>query len=229
MLPENTIVRMTLPDVSPNNHDWISKIISLTNKMSNNQELRGDDNIDDPTYSNDTTNIQYIVSSICTENMVEYFSSLYKSGWLLHINKNHIADIPNKLKTYATFKSSFDMENYVKSINCQARRNFSKLRISAHHLEIETGRYTRPKTPQSERLCKSCPLNVIGDEKHFLLTCPRVYIERKLMFEKLSEFMVISNKQDFQTFIKLMNYYSGDVEVAKIVTSYVDTCFHYQK
>ena len=36
------------------------------------------------------------------------------------------------------------------------RRSFTKLRVSSHRLAIETGRYTRPITPRSQRFCNHC-------------------------------------------------------------------------
>ena len=38
----------------------------------------------------------------------------------------------------------------------------TKPRISSHHLQIERGRYTRPKTLRENRLCNTC--RVIEDE-----------------------------------------------------------------
>ena len=43
----------------------------------------------------------------------------------------------------------------------------TKLRISAHPLYIETGRYSKPPIPKEKRLCSSCRL-FIEDEKHFV-------------------------------------------------------------
>ena len=40
-----------------------------------------------------------------------------------------------------------------------------KLRISAHKLNIEVGRYN--KTPRNERFCKKCNTREIEDEMHF--------------------------------------------------------------
>ena len=48
--------------------------------------------------------------------------------------------------------------------------SLSKFRLSSHNLEIETGCYFG--TNRSERICKHCHMNVVGDEYHFLLTCP---------------------------------------------------------
>ena len=35
-------------------------------------------------------------------------------------------------------------------------------------LAIETGRYNRPKTPVSDRLCKYCHMDLIKDETHYI-------------------------------------------------------------
>ena len=52
-----------------------------------------------------------------------------------------------------------------------------KLRISAHKLNIEVGRYN--KTPRNERFCKKCNTGEIEDEMHFLLLCNHFETDRK--------------------------------------------------
>ena len=51
-------------------------------------------------------------------------------------------------------------------------------------LEIETGRYTKPKTPLTDRLCKYCNYSAIEDETHFLLNCDLYTDIRSTLFEK---------------------------------------------
>ena len=47
------------------------------------------------------------------------------------------------------------------------RKNFSKLRISAHNLNIEVGRHKRPrKVPEDERICDEC--KEIENEFHYV-------------------------------------------------------------
>ena len=53
----------------------------------------------------------------------------------------------------------------------------TKLRISAHSLAIETGRYGTTKIPADQRFCKFCPTNV-EDEVHFLFQCPQYNLLR---------------------------------------------------
>ena len=57
------------------------------------------------------------------------------------------------------------------------RKAICKLRLTAHNLLIETGRYVKPKNmPRSERICKNCNLNIIENEFHFVsLIVPRRY------------------------------------------------------
>ena len=76
----------------------------------------------------------------------------------------------NKLRFYSTFKGSFKKEPYIDLVQSRNQRAWlSRLRCSAHHLEIETGRWS--KTPIEERLCKMCDSNKIGDEYHLTMEC----------------------------------------------------------
>ena len=52
-----------------------------------------------------------------------------------------------------------------------------------HSLEIERGRYTRPKVNVDQRLCMSC--NVVEGEEHFVLHCQDNRVERELLFQKI--------------------------------------------
>ncbi len=59
-----------------------------------------------------------------------------------------------KLRSFKLFKNEYKFQNYLfatKNLNhVQALFMF---RISSHNLKIETGRYTRPKTPENDRIC----------------------------------------------------------------------------
>ena len=83
----------------------------------------------------------------------DHYMSRYQQAWISCINtcKEFNPNLPNKLKSYASFKTTFSMENYVSSLPISKRRSFTKLRVSSHRLAIETGRYTRPITPRSQR------------------------------------------------------------------------------
>ena len=133
--------------------------------------------------------------------------------------------IRSELFTYANFKKSFGMENYLLCMKTKnKRRHFTKLRISAHHLPIEKGRYSRPVTPRDQRFCQSCDMMSIGDEFHFLLVCPKHDEQRLILFDQLSKFTILSNEQDQDTFIHLMSCCQGDTEVSNLVCRFVENC-----
>lgn len=46
-----------------------------------------------------------------------------------------------------------------------------RFRTGAHHLAIETGRWSRPKLPRQHRICTKCSDTVVEDEVHFLFEC----------------------------------------------------------
>ena len=51
------------------------------------------------------------------------------------------------------------------------RTIISRWRLSNHRLNIETGRYSKPKTKREDRFCTLC--NTLEDEQHVIFTCPR--------------------------------------------------------
>ena len=76
----------------------------------------------------------------------------------------------NKLRTYRTYKITLSTEFYVNSnMRRDHRRILARFRSCNLPLAIETGRFTKPKTPLNERLCGFCEASVIEDETHLLL------------------------------------------------------------
>ena len=67
----------------------------------------------------------------------------------------------------------------------KVRQAIYKIRISAHPLTIEIGRYKNLET--EERLCKLCTTQKIEDEYHFLIDCPIYNNSRKICYHKISE------------------------------------------
>jgi hypothetical protein len=46
------------------------------------------------------------------------------------------------------------------------------IRIYAHTLRVQTGRYGQNRFPMSERYCLCCNIMDLEDEYHFVLMCP---------------------------------------------------------
>ena len=116
------------------------------------------------------------------------------------------------------------MENYVLQFPLHLRRNLTKLRISAHNLAIETGRYTKPKkTSIEKRTCFYC--GGIENELHFLFICDLYQNERSVFIEKLKSISIINTESTIECLSLILSYLNGDVEVGLIVCNYINACF----
>ena len=125
------------------------------------------------------------------KKIVNFFKSNFESFWLREINQIKLGDDGqdhNKLRLYKTFKGSFKVEPYIDRVpNRNQRCSLTRMRISAHNLRIETGRYSRPNpTPINERTCKYCPDEALDNEAHFLLSCRTFALKRECFFNKMS-------------------------------------------
>ena len=93
------------------------------------------------------------------------FESIWKGG----LTKSPKLDFYNKIK------HNFSKEHYLDCLDFDLRNTLTKLRISAHKLRIEQGRYLVPLVPRPFRFCKVCKehdnVTKLGDEAHLLLEC----------------------------------------------------------
>ena len=77
-----------------------------------------------------------------------------------------------KLTFYKHIDRDYSLAPYLLNIkNHNFRQALTKLRISAHKLEIESGRYN--KTQREKRICKVCSI-AVEDELHFSTSCPKI-------------------------------------------------------
>jgi hypothetical protein len=110
------------------------------------------------------------------------------------------------------------------NLNINHSLALTKFRISAHNLAIETGRYTKPKTPVEQRLCIHCNKREIESEQHFLLVCPLYNTERVELMLKIMRF--IPDLPNVSNDVKFMNIMSSKEEgVTNALAKYVYHCF----
>ncbi len=132
---------------------------------------------------------QPLGSKIFTPYVVmKILKSRFKQSWINCINTSR------KLEFYREAKDTFTKESYLDHVNRYSDRiNITKLRISAHSLEIETGRHNN--TPREERICSWCKITLgtdnIEDESHFLSYCDLNAVSRRNTFNKIRS--IISN------------------------------------
>ena len=79
--------------------------------------------------------------------------------------------ISSRLAAYSIFKHNFESENYLNFVSENKYKTApTRLRTSSHNLLVESGRYEG--IPRVRRICKSCSMNVVEDEYHFVSVCP---------------------------------------------------------
>ena len=106
------------------------------------------------------------------------------------------------------------------------RSSLAKLRLSAHSLHIETGRYVKKEeklTPEN-RKCKLCTANTCENEYHFIMQCNLYKKERTELFKKTKELFPHTNDYSEITLYKwLMS--SLDENIMLHLGKYTYACF----
>ena len=83
------------------------------------------------------------------------------------------------------FKHNFGSEAYLSNvIDSRYRIAITKIRTSSHKLEIERGRYAKPKIAAHLRNCNAC-YGLVEDEEHFVTSCKINEAERQYLFTKI--------------------------------------------
>jgi len=94
----------------------------------------------------------------------------FKQEWYGKMNNSSVLDM------YKIYKSSLEYEEYLDLLPKRLRLFFVRLRVSAHPLRIQTGRYAQNNIPRNERYCLCCNSVDLEDEYHFICIC-RCYID----------------------------------------------------
>ena len=155
--------------------------------------------------------------------MKKRVKSVFDIFWLDEVNdpKMNSGLSNNKLRFYATLKSSFTREPYVDLVESRNQRSFlTRLRCSAHRLEIEKLRYCTPPIPPSARVCGFCSSGEVGDEVHFIMRCQTFNTNRTFFLGKLGSvnqsFKSLSSDQQLKTILC-----PRSTAEAKIVNKYI--------
>ena len=122
----------------------------------------------------------------------------------------------------------YELENYLSYIsNITDRVNLTKLRISAHQLRIEKGRYeivNKKPLLECERICKYCNTGEVENEVHFVMSCPLYRTLRKKLFSELninmtSKIVVFKHLMESQNSILSISFSKYVTECIKMRTS----------
>jgi hypothetical protein len=121
------------------------------------------------------------------------------------VKKNASVYSNGKLRCYLLFKCKFGFENYLSIVRSfEHRKNITKLRISAHKLQIEVGRYQG--TLLQNRVCHRCNTGEIDDEIHYLLKCVKFTQERAELNDQITLIcQSINNLDDNNRLLWILN------------------------
>ena len=129
---------------------------------------------------------------------ISFINQKYNSLWKKDMEQG---DSP-RLDFYKTIKKDFGFEDYLLN-KYEIRRNIAKLRTSTHSLEIQTGRHKNKL--RSERICRTCNLEKVETETHFLIECPSYDLIRRRhdlkKFTNISDLMMETPHCSLGTFI----------------------------
>ena len=118
-----------------------------------------------------------------------------------------------KNEEYALFSETDKiekLEKYLTLLRPEFRKPICRLRVSAHLLLIEMGRYNN--TPRTERISKNCIRNEIEDEEHFIIWCNKFTKEREELFELISsKVRHFTHLQDKQKLFWILNCEELDI------------------
>ena len=116
----------------------------------------------------DFPNEKWLVTKV-KQTLIDQF----RQNWL-----SKIQDSPKALN-YRIYKDKLEFENYFHFLSDKDALTLCRFRTCNHYLPIEKGRWAN--TPRDQRKCRLCQTDGLGDEFHYLLECPALQIERRLM------------------------------------------------
>ena len=195
------------------NLNWLSFVRKLLVESSNIRLAQLWENQGMAKYSKyKVENLTHLIEELCRETFCNKWSDLVKQENAKTQNFEKVNWVQkNKLRTYCKFKENLGLENYLTlKMNVNHRKALTNMRISAHDLHIETGRYCN--IPPESRKCSFC-ISDIETEEHALLRCPTYDSARTSFFQK-------SLYNNDSTFKEIMS--SDDPEVLKPLAKF---CF----
>ena len=127
-------------------------------------------------------NSRILVQSLNINIIIKHF----QSEVLYRLNE-HITD-NRKLNLYASFKTNYKFECYLDYIpDFRVRCSLAKLRLSAHNLQIEIGRFSKTKIPRDESFVYTVNPRIFSQlkMKFTVLACPLYKEQRRIFLEAI--------------------------------------------
>ena len=134
--------------------------------------------------------------SICFDSFRTFSVSVWDAlacrhldAWRRAVNGGDVRDTQSggKLVWYRRIKTIPKVEPYIRAgLPFGVRRVMAGLRAGCLPLQVELGRFSQPKTPFDNRICKVCNVGV-ETVQHFLVECKPLSTIRENLFSKVAE------------------------------------------
>ena len=160
--------------------------------------------------------IDKVIETLETRN-----KDIFKQVIMHHIHNSSNTNT-GKLSFYGTLKENFGKEIYLNIKNFNNRKALSELRMSAHKLEIEKGRYVNVN--RNDRICRNCNSGLIEDEKHFILKCSAYSVHREGLFSFICQELGIDLKHSGLDGIKAI-FLQKDVNIMNKLAVFIRNCW----
>ena len=140
-----------------------------------------------------------------------------------------------RLYVYRHCKRNFGIEPYLKHVKkLKYRRALTAFRISAHNLEIETGRYVHVNKvgiSRHDRFCTFCyeenKTKVMGDEVHAILNCAHFNDVRKRFMDKI--YLIVPNFKKLNDKDRLIYMLTSENEIAVLISKFLTVILSAQR
>ena len=178
------LVRHAFAEQKNLNLDWFNVLSTTLNSLDENRHEQ-----------------QFVNATLCQNRAKDRFISVWQS------ERQH----NRKLRFYNEIKDTFELEPYLALTTKGGSTCVGKIRMSAHKLKIETGRYRNRSENSADRLCDFCcdiatmelmvhlpdvdP--IVEDETHFLRTCPRYHTSRTNLQDPVKSLLMYDIKAMF--------------------------------
>ena len=123
--------------------------------------------------SQDVSNIKF---NIFKSQITQRFKDLFLQEWYCQLDNESIC------MNYKLFKSSFAQEPFLNFLPSDCVIALVKFRSTNNQLPVNALRFKG--IPRHERICTHCNLKEIGDEFHYLFTCPYYQTKRTELLPK---------------------------------------------
>ena len=124
--------------------------------------------------SSDDAIVKLVMEMFDDASMISYYKDL-QGNYGIHEKEEREVRIRTSENSMCRIYCDLDCiskcQIYSSMLTDYYRTPISRWRVSNHRLQIEVGRYTKPKTPRMDRVCSMC--NVLEDEQHVIFACPR--------------------------------------------------------